>query len=56
MDKMTWLQNELLHLGKIKQAMDVNKLVDGKPREAALALLKKAKCIYNSGSPIGKFM
>jgi NitT/TauT family transport system substrate-binding protein len=43
MDKMTWLQNELLHLGKIKQAMDVNKLVDGKPREAALALLKKAK-------------
>jgi NitT/TauT family transport system substrate-binding protein len=43
MDKVAWLQNELLHLGKIKTTMDVNKLVDAKPREAGLALFKKMK-------------
>lgn len=41
MDKIAWLQNELINLGKIKTAMDVNKLVDAKPREAALKLLEK---------------
>ena len=37
MDKFAWLQNELVHLGKIKTTMDVNKLIDAKPREAGLS-------------------
>jgi NitT/TauT family transport system substrate-binding protein len=41
MDKMAWLQNELIHLGTVKTAMDVNKFVDTKPREAALKLIDK---------------
>jgi len=41
MDKMAWLQNELIHLGKVKKAMDVSKFVDNAPREAALKLLEK---------------
>jgi len=41
MDKIAWLQNELIHLGKMKSALDVNKLVDTTPREAALKLLEK---------------
>jgi hypothetical protein len=38
---MAWLQNELIHLGTVKKAMDVNKFVDTKPREAALKLIDK---------------
>lgn len=41
MDKMAWLQDELVHLGKMKSAMDVNKFVDNGPREAALKLADK---------------
>lgn len=43
MDKIAWLQDELVHLGKIKKAIDPAKLVDTGPREAALKLLSKAK-------------
>jgi NitT/TauT family transport system substrate-binding protein len=40
-EKISWLQNELMHLGKVKTATDVNKLIDTKPREAALKMLEK---------------
>jgi NitT/TauT family transport system substrate-binding protein len=43
MDKVKWLQDELLHLGKLKKTMDINKFVDTKPREDGLELLNKAK-------------
>jgi NitT/TauT family transport system substrate-binding protein len=40
-DKISWLQSELMHLGKVKTPTDVNKLIDTKPREAALKMLEK---------------
>ena len=43
MEKMAWLQDELIHLGKIKKKMDVSKFVDHAPREAALKLIAQQK-------------
>jgi NitT/TauT family transport system substrate-binding protein len=43
MDKISWLQDELLSLGKIKKKVDLDKLVDTRAREAALKLVKKTK-------------
>lgn len=41
MDKISWLQDELLSLGKIKKKVDLDKLVDTRAREAALKLVKE---------------
>jgi ABC-type nitrate/sulfonate/bicarbonate transport system substrate-binding protein len=38
-DKFEWLNNELVTVGSLKQPVDLSKVLDGKPREAALKLI-----------------
>lgn len=39
LDKFTWLDNELVTVGSIAKPVDLSKVLDGKPREAALKLI-----------------
>jgi ABC-type nitrate/sulfonate/bicarbonate transport system substrate-binding protein len=39
MDKFEWLDNELVKIGSLQQPMDLSKVLDDKPRQAALKLL-----------------
>jgi NitT/TauT family transport system substrate-binding protein len=39
MDKLEWLNNELVKIGNLQKPMDLSKVVDPKPREDALKLI-----------------
>jgi ABC-type nitrate/sulfonate/bicarbonate transport system substrate-binding protein len=41
MDKFEWLDNELVSVGSLKQPIDLSKVLDPKPREAALKLIEQ---------------
>jgi NitT/TauT family transport system substrate-binding protein len=42
MDKFEWLNNELVTVGSLTKPMDLSKVLDPKPREAALKLLAQS--------------
>ena len=41
MDKLLWLQDQLIAMGNLANPVDLTRVVDTQPRDEALALLRK---------------